>query len=282
MRASDWDAVVDVSWKPSFVVGALAALGARATHWTYVSSGSVYLRWDVAGEDESAELHEPLDADIAEGWEVYGQAKARCEQEVRSAVGDRALRARAGLIGGPGDQSDRLGYWPSRFALARDGPVLVPNSPDLMSQTIDVRDIAMWIIDAPGYQLVGPFNAVGETQPFSAVIEIAADTADFRGEQVPADPAWLEVQGVQMWSGPRSLPLWLPTPEYAGYSTRTGDRAFAAGLVSRPIAETLADTLADEREGGLDRPRKACLERSDELALIALLTTAAATTAPRP
>ena len=57
VRASDWDAVVDVSWKPSFVVGALAALGARVAHWTYVSSGSVYLRWDVAGEDESARLH---------------------------------------------------------------------------------------------------------------------------------------------------------------------------------------------------------------------------------
>ena len=35
-----------------------------------------------------------------------------------------------------------------------------------------------------------------------------------------APPEWLERHGVEPWAGERSLPLWLPLPEYAGFNTR--------------------------------------------------------------
>ncbi len=38
----DWDLVVDVARQPGQVRGAVRALGDRAGHWTFVSTGSVY------------------------------------------------------------------------------------------------------------------------------------------------------------------------------------------------------------------------------------------------
>ena len=45
-------------------------------------------------------------------------------------------------------------------------------------------------------------------------------------------------------------------------------RALAYGLERRPLLDTIAATLEDERERGLGRERKAGLSRADELELI--------------
>jgi len=267
---TDWDAVVDVSWQPQFVAGAVDSLAARTAHWTYVSSGSVYSRTDIFGTDESSTRHPALLEGVATR-DTYGPAKVACEDLVVAGLGERALLARAGLIGGPGDHTDRFGYWVSRFALARDGPVLVPDAPELTSQLIDVRDLAAWIVEAPSRRTNGPINTNGEITPLADTIGLCAAVAGFRGEQVLASQQWLVDHTVEIWQGPRSLPLWLTLPEYAGFSSRSDVRALAHGLVRRPLAETIADTLTDERARGLDRPRNAGLDRADELELISLL-----------
>jgi nucleoside-diphosphate-sugar epimerase len=275
----DWDAVVDVARQPSHVRSALTALGDRAAWWAFVSSASVYAAHDQPGDDETAELLPPSEVD-EEGFEHYGERKVACEQAVLSALPDRALVARSGLIAGPGDHTDRTGYWPLRCAhpSVPDGAVLAPDSA-VTTQVIDVRDLADWLVRCAEERLTGVANASGPTVPFPEHLATARRVAGHRDELVLVPPEWLESQGVSAWSGERSLPLWLPLPEYAGFMARDGAAARRLGLVCRPLEETLADTLAWELRSGPGRPRKAGLSPSDEAELIALARAEGSTTA---
>lgn len=261
VSAEHWDEVIELAWQPTLVTGALASLASRAAHWTLVSSISAYAANDEPGADENAALLDGNDPDD------YRQAKAAAERASVEALGDRLLIARPGLIGGPGDPSDRFGYWVSRFALAAAGPVLVPASPETPVQVIDVRDLAAWIAEARPRPLTGAVNAVGTVHTLDAVLRGAAAVANHSGPQVPADEAWLREREVGYWAGPRSLPLWLP-PEAAALAQRSRDRYVALGGTERPLHRMLADVLEDEHVRGLDRPRRSGLSRSDELALL--------------
>lgn len=274
---TDCDLVIDVSSQPGHVRTAVAALGGRARHWVYVSSGSAYAdstHVTRPGDDPWADLAEPFAGDTWDDIEHYGAAKAACELACRDGVPeDRLLVARVGLIAGPGDGSDRVGYWPARFALAGDGPVLVPGAGDgeARAQFVDVRDLAAWLVDAGLAGRDGVVDAVGPSSPLSDVLKTAAEVAGFTGQMVAAAPAWLTEHDVNPWAGPRSLPLWLPEG-YGALACQTEDAARAAGLAPRPLAETLRDVLEDERARGLERQRRSGLTRAEELALLEALT----------
>ncbi|MDX6283242.1 MAG: hypothetical protein QOH03_4313 [Kribbellaceae bacterium] len=266
MRGKEWDAVFEVSWQPGFVRAALAALK-DAKHWTYVSTGNVYAAFDVPGADESAPLREATDQEAADR-ELYGEAKVACELASVAAVGDRLVIARAGLIGGPGDLSDRGGAWVARAARAPEEPLLVPDTPDLATSVIDVRDLASWLLDNAERGTTGTFDTVGPVVPFGEWIDLVREVGGHTGPVVLAPQEWLEEQKVEQYMGPESIAMWITAPGYEGWSNRSGAAAAKAGLTHRPRKDFLVDTLAWERSLGLDRERKAGLSPAREQELI--------------
>ncbi len=238
----EWDAVVDVARKPSWVAGALDALADRILHWTFVSSISVYADHATpGGSQDTLPLLPPITEDVEQDTpDKYGSSKVGCEQDVQTRAREW-LVVRPGLIVGPGDPSGRFSYWPER--LAEGGDVLAPESPDRPAQMIDVRDLAAWIVTSVEQRHTGVYDATGHVSGLGTVLDEIARQVGGGAEVIWADGDFLAEHDVRHWAGPRSLPLWLPE-DSLGIASHDVSAVFAAGLTTRPIAESAADTLA--------------------------------------
>jgi 2'-hydroxyisoflavone reductase len=257
-----FDAVVDLARRPSHVRRALAELGDRVGHWTFVSTASVYADEATPGQRAgSAPLlpAAPPEVDDADG-EQYGPCKVAGEEAVASS-GVPAFVCRAGLIVGPEDPSGRFDYWVAR--LARGGEVLAPGRPDDPVQWIDVRDLAAWLVLAGETGLTGTYDGIGPSVPRSRFLAGVAEGVGVTPQLTWVDQAFLVEQRVQAWMGERSLPMWLPLPDYAGFMARDVSPALQAGLTTRPLADTARDTLEWLRTGP-DRVRRVGLAPDDE------------------
>lgn len=244
LAAEAFDAVVDVSRTPSHVRRAVAAL--PDAHWVFVSTINVYADDADPGGPGVGPLRDPEhdDVDGAQEPEAYGAMKVACEEIVRAGAPGSAV-VRPGLIVGPGDPTGRFTYWPARLARALDGgEVLAPGDAADPVQVLDVRDLAAWLVALAERRQSGVLDAVGPVTPVGDLLEAVARGVGATPRWVWADRAALEAADVRPWAGERSLPLWLPRPEYDGLPAHDAGPALAAGLATRPVEETARDTLA--------------------------------------
>lgn len=242
LTSAEFDAVIEVSSRPSRVRSALTQV--RAAHWVYISSISAYA--DAAtpgGGPGRLPLLDPLDED-SDDMADYGRMKSGCERLVEGATPSHTI-VRPGLIVGPGDPSGRFTYWVDRLRRATPGEtVLAPGDPSDLVQFVDVRDLAGWIVLMAERRTAGVFDAVRDPAPIGEVLDDIAAGCGARPRWRWASRAQLDGVDVRPWMGERSLPLWLPRPEYEGMCTHLAGPARAAGLNNRPVAESARDTLA--------------------------------------
>jgi nucleoside-diphosphate-sugar epimerase len=249
LAGRDWDAVFDTwSGAPRVVRQSVAALQGRVPYCGYVSSCSVYREPIPAGSDES---HPAVDAEPTADLTNYPADKRGSELAVLEGFGARdCLLARAGLILGPYEGPGRLPWWLNR--IAHGGDVLAPGPAERPRQFVDARDLADWMLRCARDRTSGAFNAISELGHLNmaALLESCLAVTGAAANLVWVDPEFVLAQQIEPWT---ELPIWLPPgPDLDGHSLDTR-RAAAAGLVCRPLLETVRDTWRWLSAGGVPR-----------------------------
>jgi 2'-hydroxyisoflavone reductase len=249
LGTEEWDVVVD-TWAgaPAIVRAAARRLSGRVGAFAYISSRSVYAFPTPAGADETAEV---VDADPGDtDSDDYARAKRGGELAVLESHPDGALLVRAGLVLGPWSNIGRLPWWLAR--IGRGGDVLAPGPPDLALQFVDVRDLAAFTLTATtagrrgAHDVVSPSGHATMRTLLAACVAATGSTASLHWTA----PDELLAADVQPWT---ELPIWIPPGELHDALHRSDPhKAQAAGLVCRPVAETVAGTWAWMQ--GLDGP----------------------------
>ncbi len=265
LKGRRWDAVIDTcGYQPRQLRLSAAALREAVDHYCFISTLSVY---PVAGEPNRDETAAVLtwedDSDDEVSAESYGPLKVGCEAAVLQGFPRSALIIRAGLIVGPHDQSNRFTYWVTRTA--RGGDAIAPPAEQPL-QFIDARDLADFVLRGIERRAAGIFNVTGPAgrMTFGRFLPLAktalASSVRFRH----ASDAFLHGQSVEEFMG---LPLWLNQDAAESFMTFSIERALAAGLKFRPLAQTVRDTY-DWARANPDAPKQADLPAELEKTLL--------------
>jgi 2'-hydroxyisoflavone reductase len=254
LKGKDWDVVIDnPPMFPFWIRDAADVLKGHTRQYVFISTISVY---DPKGQtfiEEGSPLLQYTGADpLAETvqtvgnrfGEMYGPLKAESEKEAVRQYGEAATTIiRPGLIVGPGDESFRFTYWPWR--IERGGDIVAPGTGADPVQIIDARDLAEWTIRMVENRATGIYNATGPRSELTMAGMLHGIRAALPGDKelrfVWMPWEFLKAQQVQPW---QEMTTWIPDEDPESVISKTKiDRALAAGLTFRPLADTSVAAL---------------------------------------
>ncbi|WP_201859906.1 NAD-dependent epimerase/dehydratase family protein [Microvirga soli] len=287
VRGRSFDFVVDTcAYAPDAVASLLDALSPTIGRYALVSSVSVYAGFTEPGLTEQAPTSRatpeqlnlarslPLEqrSDAGSYGTAYGPLKRECELVALDRLGDRALIIRSGLLVGAGDYTDRLTYWVRR--VDQGSAIPAPGDPQQLVQLIDVRDAARFIVEGAEKGLGGVFNLTGRPSPMSSLLASCRQVAGSDAHFVWCPDEAVLAAGLEPWS---EVPLWLPRSDepFRHFLEIDTEQAYAHGLHTRPLVETLETILAWDRTRRAT-PLKAGMPPKKEAALLAAVEAGAA------
>ena len=281
LRGKSWDAVIDTSgYVPRVVRDSAELLRDNVHRYLFISTGDAYADFIKIGLDEDYTLDTIDDPTNENPGENYGPLKVLCEQAVQETYPDRCTILRPGWIIGAGDYNSISPYWPVR--VNDGGEVLAPGDPTDPIQIIDPHDLARFVIKILEEDINGIYNTVGPASPLTTAEFLygirAVTSTPVQFTWVPSD--FLAEMNVGAMT---DLPIWFPPlddyptpapfePGAKGFHQISGQRAIAAGLTFRPLAETarsIIDEFLSRGETWESKPRRFGLSRQREAEVLA-------------
>jgi len=266
LRGGRWDAAIDTcGYAPRQLAISTDALRGAVDHYSFISTLSVY---PVAGEPNRAESASVLNWEDGACEEVtaasYGPLKVGCERKAVEAFPRNSLIIRAGLIVGPFDPTNRFTYWVTRAA--RGGDAIAPPAEQPL-QFIDARDLGAFVLRGIETRLSGIYNVTGPAKrmTFGQFLPAVIDALGSDARVHHLSDAFLRERQIREFVG---LPLWLAREAAESFMTFRIDRALAAGLTYRPLAQTVRDTFEWARALPDDAPKEVDLSSELERELL--------------
>lgn len=238
---TEWDWVVD-TWQgfSKCVIDTAHLLAQRTAQYQYVSTVSVYDKWDKIGITETEPLN-PLPADVEAliTENRYALRKTFAEQALQKILPKNSAFFRShGMRGYPTTAPRHEPYW--QVKVMRGGDLVLPSDIDYY-QITDMVSLARFMITCGQTQTMGPFNVCYPPILFRDFIQNIVEQTNSKVTLHWIPQAFLLANDVKLM---RERP--------AGRYRFKVDKAMQSGLTNRSQSVLLADQL----QGYLDRNPK--------------------------